>query len=154
MTGGGMIAEYYFWAWGLYLSACAGFFVLFWWVTRILPRFLRQPLRGLAAVILLVPVPTTPGQGYWVAPAIAVLFLETMSQGFDQGRRALLAIIVATLLVIFLSIVAAMVRRNRRLKKMARGGSLDSRTRNQLREAPSLSKNTGGDSPPPITPTK
>lgn len=75
--------------WGAYLLAAAGILLFWWQVTRIIPwALLRNTLRVLVAVPLLVPAPVTDGQTDW-APALFVLLFDMTLQEVDDPARAM-----------------------------------------------------------------
>ncbi len=84
-----MIAEYYFYAWCLYLGAIPIILWPVWHFSNMFPGWVRQGIRVFVAVILLTPMPVSQAGELWIAPAAAVLFVETVVQGFGVGRRAL-----------------------------------------------------------------
>ncbi len=126
-----MIAEYYFYAWCLYLGALSIILWPFWSISNMFPGWVRQGIRVFVAVVLLTPMPVSQAEELWIAPAVAVLFVETVVQGFGVGRRALPFLFYALLGVsVFLLFWNLFRNRGRKedgsMKSILKGSSGDS----------------------------
>lgn len=97
MTGDG-----YLYAWLIYLACSVGLLLCFWYITRRFYFWLKQPLRALLVVFLLVPWQADSGVS-GLAPAwLTMLFDGLLKQDVAIGRAGLpllLALLVASILV-------------------------------------------------------
>jgi len=97
----------YIWAWAIYLSAAGVFYAIFWYFTSKLPlKELRQLLRILLAVLLLVPWVANPDYEF-LAPAWIVSISDMLLYGPDAFWRAGLALVLALILAVLISSVVA-----------------------------------------------
>ncbi len=68
----------YLLAWGVYAVAALGCLLVWFRMTRWMWRYLREPLRLLAAVLLFSPTAVDPGKEEVLAPAIAITALDLL----------------------------------------------------------------------------
>jgi hypothetical protein len=68
----------YILAWGVYAVAALGCLLVWFRITRRMWRYLREPLRLLAAVLLFSPTVVDPGNEEVLAPAIAITALDLL----------------------------------------------------------------------------
>lgn len=99
----------YLLAWGAYAVAALGCLLVWFRVTRWMWRYLREPLRLLAAVLLFSPTVVDPAREEVLAPAIAITALDLLlNVGTSVWRAvadlALYGLIAFTLYVLFIAI--------------------------------------------------
>ena len=78
----------YLLAWGLYALAALGCLLVWFRLTRWMWRWLREPLRVLAAVLLLTPTVVDPAKELF-APAVAITALDLIFKVGGNAWRAL-----------------------------------------------------------------
>lgn len=97
-----MTSEAYITAWLMYLLGATGLLIVVWYMTRTLKiEALREPLRIIAAVVLLFPFPIDEGYVEW-APAFLMLGFEGVFEGGQAALRTgipLLTAIIVTLVL-------------------------------------------------------
>lgn len=92
----------YLMAWSIYLLSAAALLLTAWRITRPFWIWLRDPLRIVSAVLLLMPAEVDPEKGYY-APAVFVVAFELLSvQGGGTG-----ALIGVRLLLVSLAAILA-----------------------------------------------
>lgn len=111
-------------AWSIYLLSAAALLLTAWRITRPFWTWLRDPLRILTAVLLLMPAEVDPEKGYY-APAIFVVAFELLSvQGGGSGAlvgvRLLLVSLAAILAVWTLRLLWYWLLGSRKRKSAAR----------------------------------
>ncbi|MDA7088522.1 MFS transporter [Pseudomonas sp. SA3-5] len=73
----------YLLAWGVYVAAALGCLLVWFRMTRWMWRYLREPLRLLAAVLLFSPTVVNPSNEEILAPSIAITALDLL---LDAGN--------------------------------------------------------------------
>lgn len=98
--------EEYIWAWGVYLLGACACMAVFWVLTqKIVWREVRDVLRIVAGVFMLVPWYSSEGSGY-LSPAWIASILEGLFEGPGAFWRAGTPLIVALICALALSSVA------------------------------------------------
>jgi hypothetical protein len=97
----------YLMAWSIYLLSAAALLLTAWRITRPFWIWLKDPLRILSAVLLLMPTEVDPEKGYY-APAAFVVAFELLSV---QGGGTAALIGVRLLLVSLAAILAVWILR-------------------------------------------
>ena len=97
--------------WGYYLLAVAGLFAVWWRITMPLPwSSLRVGLR--AAVLALMVCPFSVGDGYTeMAPAVLMVAMETVFEGFESFFRAGPTLLIVVAVVTVLALLLDQLRR-------------------------------------------
>lgn len=96
-----MTTKAYLWGWFAYLLGSVGVLFVLWYITRPLQRWVKLPMRALAAALLLTPWSVSAQHDEW-APAWVVSLFDGFAQEDASLWRAggpLLAMLVVTLLV-------------------------------------------------------
>lgn len=96
-----MTAKAYMLGWIAYLLGSAGVLFVLWYITRPLVRWLKLPLRAIAAALLLTPWSVSPDISQ-LAPAWVVSLFDGFAQNDISLWRAggpLLAMVIVALLV-------------------------------------------------------
>ena len=102
-----MTSTDYLMAWSIYLLSAAALLLTAWRITRPFWIWLKDPLRILSAVLLLMPTEVDPEKGYY-APAAFVVAFELLSV---QGGGTAALIGVRLLLVSLAAILAVWILR-------------------------------------------
>ena len=97
----------YLMAWSIYLLSAAALLLTAWRITRPFWIWLKDPLRIVSAVLLLMPTEVDPAKGYY-APAAFVVAFELLSV---QGGGTAALIGVRLLLVSLAAILAVWILR-------------------------------------------
>lgn len=98
-------------AWGAYLLSAFGLLLVFWRMTRRLPRpKLRGSLRTLAVVVLLTPINIVESE-IWLAPAYLVGSYDWVLGNHERATLALISIGVAYALALGLLLLSSTVKR-------------------------------------------
>ncbi|NKB31681.1 MAG: hypothetical protein GKR91_01105 [Pseudomonadales bacterium] len=114
-----MDAESNYWLiWLIYLAASAGFYWVFWLLTRFqVAKWSSYSLRAVAAAVILTPWYAS-AQGETMAPALMVMTLDLITIGTEAAARSaiplLLAIIAAEIAATLFYLI---LKRHRKLKK-------------------------------------
>lgn len=98
-----MTAKAYMLGWIAYLLGSAGVLFVLWYITRPLVRWLKLPLRAIAAALLLTPWSVSPDISQ-LAPAWVVSLFDGFAQSDISLWRAggpLLAMVIVALLVAY-----------------------------------------------------
>ena len=133
-----LFANDYLLAWTIYGIAALGCLLVWFRITRPLWRWLREPLRLIAAVLLLTPTIVDPTRELF-APAVAITALDTLFKVGNNAWRAVADLALYGLIAFGLYAVFVALRWpvERRLKqrRVAAEGDEDSRTlRERLEE--------------------
>jgi len=133
-----LFANDYLLAWTIYGIAALGCLLVWFRVTRPLWRWLREPLRLIAAVLLLTPTIVDPTRELF-APAVAITALDILFKVGNNAWRAVADLALYGLIAFGLYAVFVALRWpvERRLKqrRVAAAGDEDSRTlRERLEE--------------------
>lgn len=102
--------------WGFYLAGCVLLGLVGWRITRPLPRYWQHFLQVSYWVLALTPYTlglTFPAY----APAIFIVVLNTLFQGFESALDAAVLLGVVWLLALVLSLAYLILTRNRVAKK-------------------------------------
>ncbi|MCY1270513.1 hypothetical protein D9M68_198480 [compost metagenome] len=111
----------YLLAWGVYLVAALGLTLVCFLATGWMWRYLREPLRIVAVVLLFTPTPVDPANNLY-APAIAITALDILFKIGNNAWRAVSDLALVTLLafVLYLIFVAIRWPFQQRARKKAR----------------------------------
>lgn len=103
ILGATVTTKAYMWGWFAYLLGSVGVLFVFWYITRPLTRWLKLPLRALAAALLLTPWSVSPQLSQWAPAWVVSLFDGFAQQGMSLWRAGgpLLAMLAVALLVAF-----------------------------------------------------
>ena len=91
-----METAYNYWLiWLLYTLAAGGFYLICWWLTRLLSaRWLSCSLRALLLALMLTPWYAN-ADGSSLAPALMIVMLDAITIGPDAAGRALVPLLLA-----------------------------------------------------------
>lgn len=108
-------------AWAAYLIGSAVMLVVLWRLTRSFGHSLGGMLvRILGAAWMLTPVPN-PAYDEWLVPALMVLGLGTIADGWEAASHGAAALAVATIIAILLALAAWLWQRAKKVEVQADG---------------------------------
>lgn len=100
----------YLLAWGVYAVAALGCLLVWFRMTRWMWRYLREPLRLLAAVLLFSPTAVDPGKEEVLAPAIAITALDLLLDVGSSVWRAVADLAMYSLFAFALYVLFVAIR--------------------------------------------
>jgi hypothetical protein len=104
-----MIDNDYQLAWALYAVAALGCLLVWFRLTGWMWRYLREPLRVLAVVLLLTPTIVDPGKELF-APAIAITVMDALFQVGNNAWRAVADLAMYSLIAFALYLLFVAIR--------------------------------------------
>lgn len=127
----------YLLAWGLYALAALGCLAVGFRLTRWMWRWLREPLRLLAAVLLLTPTIVDPAKDLF-APAVAITALDLVFKVGNNAWKATLDLTMYSIIAFALYLVYAGIRWPIERKRQERRAEREAAT--QAEEEPTLNE--------------
>ncbi|MDT8397989.1 MAG: hypothetical protein RQ899_05175 [Pseudomonadales bacterium] len=101
-------------AWAVYLLGAAVLSSISWRLCkRFLQRDLAYLLHGILLAVLFTPWYVLPDQEY-LAPAIIIFAMDTITMDAAAGIRALIPLVMALMLVLVITVIVSLVGRIRR----------------------------------------
>ena len=119
-----MSAGSYLWAWVFYLLAALVLLLSCWRVSAGWNRWLRLPLRGLLAALVLVPASVSPAH-VELAPAWLVWLFDALMQEDVSGWRAARPLLLFAGLAVVVGLAGAWREQRRDSADPATGEALD-----------------------------
>jgi signal transduction histidine kinase len=99
----------YYIAWGIYAFAALGCLLVWFRLTRWLWRWLREPLRVIAAAALCTPTVVDPAREQF-APALAITALDILFKVAGNAWRAVSDLAMYTVIALAIYVLFALVR--------------------------------------------
>lgn len=104
-----MIENDYLLAWGAYAIAALGCLLVWFRITRWMWRYLREPLRLLAAILLFCPTIVDPAKELF-APAVAIVALDLIFKVGSSAWRAVADLAMYGLIAFAIYLVFVAIR--------------------------------------------
>lgn len=109
-------------AWGMYAVSALGCLLVWFYFTSWMWRYLREPLRVIAAVMLFTPTVVDPARDFY-APAIAITAMDLLFKVSNDAWRSIADLVMygAMLFAVYLVFVLVrwLVTRNQRSTRQA-----------------------------------